>query len=229
MGDAIPRSSEWPRCGTFEAMAEPYSIVRIPEIEPISVAGVHWKPLRRTLGIDAFGINAYVGADAGDLVVEKHTEMTYGHQEAYIVITGHARFFLDDEEIDAPNGTVVFVRDTAVRRHAIAVAAGTTVLAIGGVPGVHTPSSWEWTFAAEQYRASEDYNAAIALLHDGLEQFPEDGSIHYAIACWQALGAQTGEAIASLTTAFELDPKSAEWAKNDADLDSIRGLPGSPV
>ena len=79
------------------------------------------------------------------------------------------------------------------------------------------------------YRASEDYDAALAFSHDGLEQFPENGSIHYAIACWEALARRPDEAIAALTTAFELDPKSAEWAKNDADLDSIRGLPGSPV
>ncbi len=28
---------------------------------------------------------------------------------------------------------------------------------------------------------------------------------------------------------LELDPKCADWAKDDADLDTIRGLPGSPV
>ena len=36
-------------------------------------------------------------------------------------------------------------------------------------------------------------------------------------------------AIAALSSAFELDPRSVEWAKNDTDLDTIRGLPGSPV
>ena len=34
-----------------------------------------------------------------------------GHQEAYVVIAGHATFSLDGEEIDAPQGTVVFIRD----------------------------------------------------------------------------------------------------------------------
>src|SRR3954454_16282113 len=125
-------------------MVEPYQVVKLDEIEPIWVAGVHWKPLRRALGIDAFGINAYTAAAAGEHVVEEHTEESLGHQEVYVVSSGHATFTLDGAEIDAPQGTVVFLRDPAVRRAAVALEAGTTVLAIGGVPGVHSPSAWEW-------------------------------------------------------------------------------------
>lgn len=85
-------------------MAEPYSVLKISEIEPIPVAGVLWKPLRRALGIDAFGINAYSAASAGEHVVEEHTEETLGHQEAYVVIAGHATFALDGVELDAIRG-----------------------------------------------------------------------------------------------------------------------------
>ncbi len=210
-------------------MPEPYSIVRIPEIEPISVAGVQWKPLRRKLGIDAFGINAYAAAAVGDHVVEEHTEETLGHQEAYVVIVGHATFTLDGEEIDAPQGSVVFVRDPTVRRSAVAVEVGTTVLAIGGVPGAHTPSAWEWYFEAEKYRESGDHAAALELLGEAEERFPEHAGVLYSLACWQSLAGATDAAIASLQAAFEVDPKSARWAEGDADLDAIRGLPGSPV
>src|SRR5262244_3598348 len=107
-------------------MADAYSVLRLDEIEPISVAGVQWKPLRRTLGIDAFGINAYT-ADRGEHVVEDHTEESLGHQEVYVVIGGRARFTLDGEELDAPQGTVVFIREPSVRRSAVAVETGTTV------------------------------------------------------------------------------------------------------
>jgi len=51
----------------------------------------------------------------------------------------------------------------------------------------------------------------------------------YATACWESLAGNTDAAIAALTSAFELEPKSLGWAKDDADLDAIRGLPGSPV
>ena len=41
-------------------MTERWQSVRLDEIEPISVAGgLLWRPLRRTLGVEAFGINAY--------------------------------------------------------------------------------------------------------------------------------------------------------------------------
>ncbi len=33
-----------------------------------------WKPVRKTLGLTAFGINAYTAASAGDEVVEDHDE-----------------------------------------------------------------------------------------------------------------------------------------------------------
>ena len=204
-------------------------MLEISEIEPIPVADVLWKPLRRTLGIDAFGINAYSAARAGEHVVEEHTEEKLGHQEAYVVIAGHATFTLDGVDLDAPNGTVVFVRDPLVRRHAVAVEPGTTVLAIGGAPGSHKPSAWEWYFGAERYRSSHDYTAALELLADGLERFPNDPSILYSIGCWEAMAGNTDAAITALSSAFELDPKSVDWAKDDVDLDAIRGVPGSPV
>jgi len=210
-------------------MAEPYAVLSLDEIDPISVAGVHWKPLRRTLGIDAFGINAYTAAVAGEHVVEDHTEETLGHQEVYVVVSGHAAFTLDGEEVDAPQGTVVFLRDPSVRRAAVAVEAGTTVLAIGGIPGTHTPSAWEWTFGAERYRESGDQTAALELLAEARERFPGNAGVLYATACWEAMAGDTEAAIARLNAAFALDPKCATWAEGDADLDSIRGLPGSPI
>src|SRR3954451_11677739 len=91
-------------------MSEPYSVISIPEIDPISVAGVHWKPLRRTLWISAFGINAYTAPAAADHNVEQHPEEMRGQEEAYVVSCGRATFMIDENEVHAPHGTVVFVR-----------------------------------------------------------------------------------------------------------------------
>lgn len=110
--------------------------LRIDEIEPIPVVDgdLDWRPIRRTLGIGAFGINAYT-ANAGDLVVEEHDETGAGaghHEELYVVVTGRATFTVDSESFDAPVGTLVFLDDPKERRAARAVEDGTTVLAIGG-------------------------------------------------------------------------------------------------
>ena len=47
--------------------------VRLEDIEPISVVGgtLLWRPVRRTLDIGAFGINAYIAPNAGDDVIEE--------------------------------------------------------------------------------------------------------------------------------------------------------------
>ena len=65
------------------------------------------------------------------------------------MIAGRARFTLDDETLDAPAGTLVFLPDPATRRYAVAEEAGTTVLAVGGKPGEgYEVSAWEWRFRA---------------------------------------------------------------------------------
>jgi mannose-6-phosphate isomerase-like protein (cupin superfamily) len=84
--------------------------VRIDEIEPIPVADgeLQWRPVRRTLGIEVFGINAYT-ANAGVLVVEEHDETGAGaghHEELYVVVTGRATFRVDGDSFDAPVGTL---------------------------------------------------------------------------------------------------------------------------
>jgi hypothetical protein len=124
----------------------------IDDVEPIafgSDAEPDWKPLRHHLGIGAFGVNAWVAPEAGDQAIERHDEIpaedgANGHEELYVVLRGHARFTVGDEEIDAPEGTLVFIADPALVREAVASEPGTTVLAIGAAKGVaYEPSGWE--------------------------------------------------------------------------------------
>ena len=133
-------------------MGEGWQSVRLDEIEPVPVAGgLLWRPVRRTLGVEAFGINAYVAPSVGDDVVEKHTESTLQHEEVYVVLAGRAAFTLDDETFDAPAGTVVFVRDPEVERSARAEEPGTAVLAVGGRAGeAYSPSAWEFYFYVQR-------------------------------------------------------------------------------
>ncbi|MBA2643370.1 MAG: hypothetical protein H0U82_10645 [Actinobacteria bacterium] len=214
-------------------MAEKWRTIKLEDIEPIPVVGgkLLWRPLRRTLDIGAFGINAYVAPQAGDDVVEEHEESALGHEEVYIVLAGRATFTLDEETLDAPAGTIVFVRDPAVKRHARANEDGTTVLAIGGPRGgAFVPSSWEDTFAAaERHRHSGDYEAMVAELADGLARHPDDAPMLYDLACAEALAGRPEDALAHVRRALGLKPGWADHARDDEDLVSLRELPGWPL
>lgn len=201
-------------------------------MEPVPVVGgtLLWKPLRRTLGVEAFGINAYVAPNAGDDVVESHTESTLRHEEVYVVLTGRATFTLDGESLDAPAGTVVFVRDPLVRRHARATEPQTQVLAVGGPRDeAYEPSPWEDVFAAEPLRAAGDYEAYAAALERALELRPDHPATLYNLACAEALAGRSAEALEHLHRALELRPELEEWAREDEDLVPLREHPEWPL
>jgi tetratricopeptide repeat protein len=202
---------------------------RIDDIEPIAVVGgeLQWRPVRRTLGIEAFGINAYT-ADAGDLVVEEHDETGAGaghHEELYVVIQGRATFTVDGESFDAPVGTLVFLDDPKERRAARAVEDGTTVLAIGGTRGQpFRVSPWEFAFAGTPAWKAKRYDEAEALLQEGLTLHPGNPSLLYDLACLAALQGRD-EAFELLREALEAQPKYRKHAGKDPDLESLRDDP----
>jgi hypothetical protein len=204
-------------------------ILRLDEIEGIPVLGtLSWKPVRRPLGVTAFGINAYTAASAGDEVVEDHTEEQLGHEEIYFVHTGHAVFTVDGEEVDAPAGTLVYLDDVKQRRHAIAKEPGTTVLAIGGVPGTHEPSAWEYFFPALPAMRAGDYDTARRLLEENLEE-KDAPVLHYQLACVEALAGNRERALDELTVAVDANERYRTAAKTDEDFASIRDDPRFPA
>jgi hypothetical protein len=204
---------------------EPPKIVHVDEIESIPGPGsLTWRPVRLTLGIRAFGCNAYTAGEAGQDVVEPHTEdPKLAHQELYFVAGGRATFTIDGREYDAPAGTYVFVPDPASRRHAVAVEAGTTVLSFGGPPSF-TPSAWEWAFRAGPLIRA-DPERAREILAEGLQSHPESASLHYGLACLEAVAGERDAALASLRRALELRSDVAKWARDDGDLEGLRDDP----
>jgi uncharacterized cupin superfamily protein len=127
-------------------------VLHLDEVEPLDLDGVRWRPLRRTLGVRAFGVNV-MEADAGDVVVQEHDETQSGagrqrQEELYLVLAGAATFTVDGETVDASPGTVVFVSDPAAKRGATALADRTRVLAVGGTVGeAYEAPPWETWFA----------------------------------------------------------------------------------
>ncbi len=198
------------------------SVLSLADLRRIEVAGTVLRPIRKPLGVSAFGINAYTGDNAGDLVIEPHDETGASsgrHEELYVVVTGHAVFELAGEEIDAPAGTFVFAQPDE-HRVAHAKAPDTTVLAIGGKPGAAgPPSTFEYYFLAA---GEEDPDRAYEVCAEGLEHYPDDANLQYNLACFAALAGRREDALRHIGAAFEANPRAREWAKDDSDLDSIR-------
>lgn len=199
-----------------------YEVASLTGVESVKGPGtLRWTPLRKHFGITAFGLNAYTAAEVGQDVVEEHTEERLGHEELYLVVAGRATFVLDDEEVDVPAGSAVFLRDPMVKRYARAAEPGTTVLAVGGKPGAHEVSAWEYFFAAYAV-ADEDPDAALAELEAGLAQKPDHPALHYHRACINARAGRLDEARKALDRALELDPELQKWADEDEDLAALR-------
>jgi len=205
---------------------KPWQSANLSDLEALAGPGsLLWRPIRRRFGITAFGVNAYTASEAGQDVVEEHTEQSLGHEELYVVLSGRATFDLDGEELDAPAGTLVFLSDPAVKRAARAVEADTTVLAIGGEPGRHDVSAWEWFFAAYAYADDGNYEQAIAELETGLAERPAHPVLLYHLACIEARAGRRDEALEHINLAALADPRLREHAKTDDDLSTIRDDP----
>lgn len=131
---------------TGHAVAHLSELPRVPAVGPDDA---EWTPIRHVLGIGAFGVNAWHGARAGQVVIETHDEVPgndcgcAGHEELYLVLEGRARFEVGGEAVDAPAGTVLAV-PPHLERQAIAVVDDTTVLAVGAPRGeAFRPAPWE--------------------------------------------------------------------------------------
>jgi hypothetical protein len=195
------------------------------DVVPVTGAGIDWRPVRRALGIRAFGINAYTADEAGKHVVEEHTEGQLRHEEIYVVVSGRARFTLGEDEVEAEQGTLVYLRDPETRRAAVALEPGTTVLAVGGKPGAaYEPSAWEWVFAASPHRDRGDYATGLAIVRDGLE---ETGNpvLHYHVAYYEALNGNRDAALEHLRMSVGERPETRAWAREDEDFASLRDDP----
>ena len=69
---------------------------------------------------------------------------------------------------------------------------------------------------------------AIELLTRDLRDRPGDAAALYNLACAEARGGRSADALEHLRAALAAVPAYAERARVDPDLDSIRGEPGFP-
>jgi quercetin dioxygenase-like cupin family protein len=211
-------------------MSAGYEVAHIDELEalPINQGEFVWRPVRRRFGITAFGTNVYSG-DAGNRVIEEHRERD-GHEEMYVVLRGRATFTLDEDELDAPAGTLVFIRPGTLRT-AFAQEDATAILAVGAKPGeVFRPSQWEDVFAGISYAETGDVDKGRAIIREGIEKLPDAWQGYYNLACLEARFGDPDEAVGLLRTALEKGGDDVKgYAEKDSDFDSVRGRPDFPA
>jgi tetratricopeptide (TPR) repeat protein len=202
-----------------------YGAAGIEDVESLRTRhGYEWHSIRHHFDVRAFGVNANVAVAPG-VIVEEHDEThgDGGQEELYIVVSGHAAFTLDGEEVDAPAGTLVFVRDPAVKRAAVAHEAGTTLLCVGGRPGQpFRISSWEYSRRAEVRAKAGDTEGAVRIMEELLAERPDDPVVLYDAACFESLAGRREAALEHLRLALEGDPSLREYVADDPDLDPIR-------
>ena len=200
----------------------PYETTTIAELED----GTGWSPIRKRLEVRAFGVNAWTAHEADGRIIPAHDEGPSGHEELYLVAAGHAAFTVNGEEIDAPAGTIVFVRDPAVSRGAVAREPGTTVVAIGGKPGEpYRPRAWETNAEVFPLFDRGEHAEARRVLTEALDRYDDRAALHYNLACAEAQLGETDAAFEHLRAALEERPSFAGDAREDDDLAPLRDDP----
>jgi uncharacterized protein YjlB len=208
-------------------MAE-YKVTRLEDLDYFSYKETLTGRVRHELGITAFGVNSWLGADVGDRVIPEHAEDQEGdHDELYVVVRGRARFEVGGDTVDAPQGTLVYIPAGPTVRTAFAEEPGTTVLAVGATAGrafeVH---GWEfWGPLYDMFMAG-DYEGVIAQGKETIEANPQYPMPLYNLACAESLAGHPEDAVRHLGMAIDAEGRFRELARGDSDFDAIRTEPG---
>ena len=94
-----------------------------------------WAPIRLTLDVQAFGVNAWTGRDRRRRRHPRARRGSHGPRGALRRRLRTRDLHGRGDEVDGPTGTIVFVRDPSAKRAAVAREAGTTVLTVGAKAG----------------------------------------------------------------------------------------------
>lgn len=201
-----------------------FAVAPLAEIEEINDGRCPFRPVRHHFGIQTFGVTAMTARADGDRLINEHAEdEPESSEELYFVVSGHARFELDETIQEAPAGTFVHV-PAGITRTAFAQLAGTTVLAIGGGPAgkPYAASGWELFAPLLPLFESGQYEEGADRAEELIADDPPYGALYYNTACFESRAGRTGAALAHLRRAVDLSPSLAEFARGDDDLAALR-------
>ena len=204
-----------------------YAVAQIDDIDEITDGRSPYRPVRFHFGITAFGVNAFTAHEVGDRLINEHDESQEHdlQEELYLVQRGRATFELDGERLDAPAGTLVYARPD-VKRTAFAEEPGTTIVALGGVPGkAYEPKGGELWMPLNHLYESGKYAEAADQGRELIEAHPEFAGPLYNLACCESLAGRKDDAIKHLRLAIDRNEPFRSLAAEDSDFDAIRDEP----
>ena len=210
---------------------ETYRTLSLFDEEPVSIAAgeLSWVPVRRRLGIGAFGVNVYRAVSRGGPVVEDHVESP-GQEELYVLLRGRAELVVGEEKIEMAVGSAVFVPQPEARRHAVALEEDTVILAIGGWrdrPYHSLP--WEPIYLAQESMRDGDWAAAVDILEHEAGEHREGAPLRFRLACCHARLGNDELAIEELRGAIEANPDMRRRAEDEESFASLRNREDWPA
>ena len=208
-------------------MSEPYEILSLDDLPAYASAShgdARLMPLRRRLGLRAFGANCWT-AESGKQIVPTHEEES-GDEELYVVVRGRVRFTLGEETFDAPAGTLVHA-PAGTTREAFAEEARSIVLAVGATPGeAFEPRGWDDVAAAFGEARAGHVESGRAAMRDVAARNPGHWGPEYNLACYEAQFGDRDLAFEHLRTATERGSDEVRgYLPHDTDLDPLRDDP----
>ena len=206
-----------------------YAVVNLNDVGSVTeFGGLAFKPLRRLLGIQAFGVAVWTAAAGESLVADHAEDGEFGQEELYVVLSGCAEFVVGSETVTLDAGGCLAVRP-GVQRSARAAEADAVVLAVGAPRG-KAFEAWGWEFSADAlpYYRNGQYEQAAAIYAEALEQYPGSPNLLYNLACCEARLGGLDAALDHLRRAVVILPRMGKHAQSDDDLRSIREDPRFP-
>ena len=183
---------------------------------------MQWVPIRRELGVQAFGVNAYRAERAGETVIEDHVESP-GQEELYVVLTGSVRFEVDGESFELEQGEALFVPRPEARRVGVAQADGSAVLAIGGWPeSAYHSLPWEPIYLAQDAARNGDWERAAEILDAEAGDNRSSAFVRYHLARVRAQLGDDDAALGELREAVDANPRLLQRAASEEAFARLR-------
>ena len=202
-----------------------YAIARLEDIDTLPDGRYRYRPVRHQFGITSFGVTAWVGAAAGDPIINEYDEDSEPAEELFVVVSGRAVFELEGEKVEATPGTLVFT-EPGTRRTAVAAEPATTILVLDGSPGkVYDATGWELWAPLRPLYDNGEHAELSARLQELIAANPQYPMLVYNLACSESLSGRTTGAIDHLRQAVGASPKHRADAREDSDFDPIRDDP----